>query len=205
MKINMCSFSIDLRRSSDLLFLHRKQTAGKIHKAFLTVVTETVLHNKGVIRNFQGDGLLAFWPATSKKEVSLAVKAALTITWLINIKFFSYFNKYSELDFGIGIDLGEVFVVRAGVDKKANDNDLVFIGKSVNLAVAIAKQAKDPFHIEISEATYKKLLKTQKLGLDDRGDELDIWEEGQVNWNDQEFDTYLTSWSGFHEYRDRNL
>src|SRR5574340_485035 len=103
-QMKLCVFYIDLRDSTNLLFVHQKQTAGKIHKAFLHAVASTVLYFDGYIRGFKGDSLMAFWPANYKSEVSKCVQAAMTTKWLLDVELSSQFEAYSKIDFGIGID-----------------------------------------------------------------------------------------------------
>jgi len=192
-KMNLCAFSIDLRKSSDLLVQHQKQTAGKIHKAFLAVASSVVLKYGGKIRSFQGDSILVFWPANLKSQINDAVKAAMAIKWLLRIKLSSLFEKYSKLDFGIGIDWGEVFIVRAGISRDSNNNDLVFIGKCVNFAVAIANQAESPNHIEISSLTYENLTDNWKYG-EKNGKSVNMWKDGSIPWKGSEHETKTTRW-----------
>ncbi|KKL22043.1 hypothetical protein LCGC14_2439410, partial [marine sediment metagenome] len=85
-KMNLCAFSIDLRKSSDLLVQHQKQTAGKIHKAFLAVASSIVLKYGGKIRSFQGDSILVFWPAYVTSQIMDAVRAAMAIKWFLSEK-----------------------------------------------------------------------------------------------------------------------
>jgi adenylate cyclase len=156
-RMNICVLSIDLRDSTNLLFVHQKQTAGKIHKAFLHTIAATVLAYGGHIRGFKGDSLMALWPANYKSEVTKCVKAAMTIKWFLSVHLAEEFAEYSEIDFGIGIDWGDVLIARAGIARDANNNDLIFMGKCVNFAVAIGEQAKGPDHVEISKITYDNL------------------------------------------------
>lgn len=192
-KMKLCAYCIDIRKSTELLTVHQKQTSGKIHKAFLAIASRVVLENKGEIRSFNGDGLLAFWPAQYKSQISTAVKCAMTTKWLIDIKLSSLFEKYVKLDFGIGIDWGEVYIMRAGIPRNANNNDLVFIGKCVNYATAIANQAEGPNHIEISEITYNNLEEEYIYG-DSNGEKVNMWGDGSVEWKDNTHTTKLTNW-----------
>jgi len=192
-KMNLCAFSIDLRKSSDLLFQHQKQTAGKIHKAFLAVASSVVLKYGGKIRSFQGDSILVFWPANLKSQINDAVKAAMAIKWFLSSKLSSLFEKYSKLDYGIGIDWGEVFIVRAGISRDSNNNDLVFIGKCVNLAVAIANQAKAPKNIEVSLSVYNNLEDSHKYTTKNNN-KVNMWVDGIVEWNNKRYDTKFTSY-----------
>ncbi len=192
-KMNICAFSIDLRRSSDLLFQHQKQTAGKIHKAFLAVASSVVLKYGGKIRSFQGDSILVFWPANYKPEIMNAVRAAMEIKWFLSTKLSPLFETYSKLDYGIGIDWGEVFILRAGISRDVNNNDLVFIGRCVNFAVAIANQAKTPENIEVSLSVYNNLEDSHKYTTKDNK-EVSMWKDGEVVWNEKSYDTKITSY-----------
>ena len=192
-KIQLCAYCIDIRKSTELLSVHQKQTSGKIHKAFLTIASSAVLENGGEIRSFNGDGLLAFWPAYTKGQISTAVKCAMTTKWLLDIKLSPYFEKYEKLDFGIGIDWGNVYILRAGISRNNNNNDLVFIGKCVNYATAIANQAKSPDHVEISMDTYKNLTDDWTYG-NSKGETVDMWRNGIIDWKGKQWNSKITSW-----------
>ena len=192
-KMNLCTFYIDLRHSTDLLFNHNKLTAGKINKSFLYIVSTIIAMNDGYIRSFNGDSILAFWPANYQSEISKAVKSAMTIKWLISIELTNIFEEYDKLDYGIGIDWGPVYILRAGLPRNANNNDLIFIGKSVNFAVAIGEQANNPSQVEISLATYNNLEDSAKFSTKD-GQKNDMWRDGLMNWQGHQYQTKLTSW-----------
>ncbi|MHA2336926.1 MAG: adenylate/guanylate cyclase domain-containing protein [Candidatus Hodarchaeales archaeon] len=190
-KIKLCAFSIDLRKSSELLFQHQKQTAGKIHKAFLAIASTVVLKYGGKIRSFQGDSILVFWPANTKSQIMDAVRAAMEINWFLSKEFANLFEKYTKLDYGIGIDWGEVYVIRAGISRDTNNNDLVFIGKCVNFAVAIANQARSPGNIEVSASVYHNLDDDHIYTNDSNQN---MWEDGTVEWNGKRYNTKITGY-----------
>ncbi len=192
-RMKLCVFYIDLRKSTDLLFLHQKQTAGKIHKAFLHVVSSVVLHFGGEIRGFKGDSLMAFWPANYKSELSKCVQTAMTVKWLLDVELSPLFESYEKIDFGIGVDWGEVFIARAGIPRDANNNDLIFMGQCVNFAVAIGEQACGPNHVEISTVTYDNLENNARFGVKN-GVQVNMWRDGVVNWKGLRYTTKLTSW-----------
>ncbi len=114
----------------------------------------------------------------------------MTTKWFLDIEFSGYFEKYEKLDFGIGINLVEVYVLRAGISRDANNNDLVFIGKAVNFAVAIANQARSPEHIEISKYVYDNLL--EEMIYDNNGN--NMWTDATVEWNRMKHPTKVTSY-----------
>jgi class 3 adenylate cyclase len=197
-KAKLCVFYIDLRKSTELLFVHQKQTAGKIHKAFLHTVAATVLDFGGVIRGFKGDSLMAMWPANYKSEVSKCVQAAMTVKWFLDVELAEKFEQYSKVDFGIGIDWGEVFITRAGIPRDSNNNDLIFMGKCINFAVAIGEQAKGPDHVEISRTVFDNLEDRAQYGKrkDFFGNEIKVsmWREGKVEWLGESHPTNVTNW-----------
>jgi len=192
-KMPLCVFSIDLRQSTNLLFSHNKQTAGKIHKSFLYAVSAVVKDNLGQIRSFNGDSLLAFWPAFKKYQINACVFAAMSVKWLLDVALSPLFEKYEKLDFGIGVDLGEVFMVRAGLSGDADNNDLVFMGQCVNFAVAVGEQAQAPYHVGISPAVYNNLGDFLIHGTE-YGRTVDIWRDGTVKWQGNAYPAKATSW-----------
>jgi adenylate cyclase len=192
-RIKLTAFCIDLRKSTDLLRIHDKETCGKIHKSFLTIATKIINENKGQIRSFNGDSVLAFFPAQYKRDIENAVKTAFQLKWALNIKFSPLFEQYSKLDFCIGIDWGDVLIVKAGLPKNDNNNDLVFLGMCVNFATAIANQGYGPNHVEISSSTYSNLTDDWIYGLNN-GVKQNMWTNGKAKWKGQDWDTKLTSW-----------
>jgi len=192
-RINMLTFCIDLRGSSKLLELHQKQTAGKIHKAFLTTVVKTIKNYGGRVRDFQGDSILAFWPAKYQEKIDTAIKTAMTIVWLLNQRLSKHFTKYTKLDYGIGIAIGNVYVIRAGISINQNENDLVYIGESVNFAVAIGNQMQSPYHIGISEKTYKRISNDWIYGKKN-GYKVSMWEQDTARWKNGDYYIKKTNW-----------
>jgi class 3 adenylate cyclase len=116
----------------------------------------------------------------------------MTTKWFLDIRLSPLFERYEKIDFGIGIDLGDVYIVRAGIPRDTNNNDLVFIGKCVNFATAIANQACGPYHVEISESTYSNLEEGYIYGHQN-GVEVNIWKDGVVTWKGEKYNTKSTT------------
>ena len=189
-KGQVCAFSIDLRKSTKMLREIGKEKAGRIHKAFLTSVAEVVKSYGGKIRSYTGDGLLAFWRGDSSDEVSKSIKAAMIVRWLFSIKDNSspsplkvLMDQIHEIDFGIGIDCGEVFVFRSGIPGTNHDSDLIFMGECVNFAVFLSQQAKSNYYIQISENTYSMLSDERKFSKSD-GKKVDKWVDDEIKGKD---------------------
>ncbi len=189
-KGQLCVFSIDLRHSTKMLKEIGKEKSGRIHKAFLTIVAKVVKSYGGKIRSYTGDGLLAFWKGDSSDEVSKSVKAAMIIRWLFSISnnsnpspIKSLMDKIYEIDFGIGIDCGEVYVFRSGIPDSHHDSDLIFMGECVNFAVFLSQKAKSNNYIQISEKTYSLLNDGWKFSTKNNTKE-DMWTDGEVKGKD---------------------
>ena len=193
-KIKLTAFCIDLRKSTDLLRIHDKETCGKIHKSYLAIASKIIIENGGQPRSFNGDSVLAFWPAKWQSDISDAVRAAMQLKWALDIKFSKYFEQYAKIDFGIGVDWGDVYVVKAGLPRNDNNNDLVFLGMCVNFANMIANQACASNHVEISALTYSNLSDTLLCGTNNNGVKQNMWTDGNVKWKGKDWSTKCTSW-----------
>jgi adenylate cyclase len=193
-KIKLTALCIDLRKSTDLLRIHDKETCGKIHKSYLTIASKIIIENGGQPRSFNGDSILAFWPAKLKSDISNSVRAAMQLKWALDVRFSKYFEKYSKIDFGIGVDWGDVYIVKAGLPKNDNNNDLVFLGMCVNFASMIANQASGPCHVEVSSDAYSNLTENVLYGTNSNGMQQDMWVDGNVKWKGKDWKTKCTSW-----------
>jgi adenylate cyclase len=193
-KIRLTSLCIDLRKSTDLLKVHDKETCGKIHKSYIAIASKIISENGGQLRSFNGDSVLAFWKAKYKSDIEDAVRTAMQLKWALDIKFSKYFEEYSKLDFGIGVDYGDVYIIRAGLPKNDNNNDLVFLGMCVNYSCMIANQAYGPNHVEISTDVYSNLTENLLMGTDGNGVKRNMWSDGIAKWKNKDWKTKLTSW-----------
>ena len=177
---SLTTFSIDLRKSTQLLFDHHRKTVAKIHKAFLTAITMTIKKYGGEVRDFQGDGILAFWDAQFQYQIRNAVRAAFAIRWLISIKLAKYFKKYeNQLNYTIGVDFGDVCIARVGIKRNVNYNGLIYVGKSVNFAVAMSNDQSSSPKIMISTAVYNNLDNDHILSKKREN----MWKDGSLVWN----------------------
>ena len=72
-----------IKLSEKMLISRWKQSSAKVHKAYANVVVDVVNAYGGKVRSFQGDGILSFWPAYYKSQISNAVKASMVLTWML--------------------------------------------------------------------------------------------------------------------------
>lgn len=170
---------IDMRGSTKVLNQHKAHTVAKIHKAYLYTATTLIAAAGGQIRSYNGDSILAFFPKNLKATISSAVKAAMQITWMLTeASSKAEFERYHPLNFGIGIDHGQVLCVKAGRAQNDNHNDLIWLGNAVNRATVLSDHAKAPNHVFISDYCRVNLEDVSKLS-----NGVDMWTEGSIEYN----------------------
>lgn len=179
-ELELAMLFIDIRESTKIVDGSRRITAAKMYKSFLWGVAQIARMNDGELRSFNGDGVLIAFIGKNKR--TNAVKAALQMSWfaqkVLKPKVESLFQNNQQLqgldfDFGIGIDVGKVLVVRGGI-RGENNNDLVWVGNATNYAVKLSSLSKEEYHVYISEDVYKNMLDSSKYGGDPKRD---MWEE----------------------------
>lgn len=169
----------DLVASSKFTENFQKRTAAKIYKAFLSVATRIATANGGTITAFDGDRMMAAFAGEGLCE--RAAKTAMQITWamdnIVRPSLKRHFESLQAAGFEIshcsGIDVGDIFVVKAG---NRTANDLVWVGKATNLAARLSEVRVDEKTL-ISIEVYNELpdwLKTK--------DGKHIWTQYQIQF-----------------------
>ena len=177
--LDLAMLFIDIRESTKIVDNSHRLTAARMYKSFLWGVAQIARMNGGELRSFNGDGVLIAFIGDLKR--TNAAKAALQMSWFVQKvlrpKMESYFENNQELkdlefDFGIGIDVGKVLVVRGGI-RGDNNNDLVWVGNATNYAVKLSSLSNDGYHVYIAEDVYKNMYESSRLGGDPKRD---MWE-----------------------------
>ena len=191
---------IDMRGSTEVLNNHNKSTVAKLHMAFFHTIVKIANSEDGHVRSFNGDSALIFFEGNLKATLSTAVKCAMKIKYAIdnsNIGINELLKKYSKLDFGIGIDHGEILCTKVGVGGEHN-RDIFWIGNPVNKSTVLGDQSKNPNHVSISKYVYDNLLDWAKYGKskDYLGNETDVdmWKQSTFNYNGTSQYYYYTNW-----------
>lgn len=196
-ELELAMLFIDIRESTKIVDGFRRVTAARMYKTFLAGVTRIARANNGELRSFNGDGVLVAFIGEQKR--TNATKAALQMSWfcrnVLKPKLEAFFDRNNQLkdlnfDFGIGIDVGKVLVVRGGI-RGENNNDLVWVGNATNYAVKLSALSSNGFNIWISNDVYKEMHESSKLGGDPKRD---MWEK--MSWNSMDGMTiYRSNWT----------
>jgi len=144
-KLKTCVLFVDIRNSVTLQEKHQTQTMGRIFTAFTKAVLKLGRHHKGHTRNIIGDRVMIVFP--EKNCYSNAVKCAISINHVAQ----KIINKKFNVDFkcGIGIDYGELRVIKVGIQRNGSENGenkgLVWVGYPANLASRLTDTANKSF------------------------------------------------------------
>ncbi len=168
-KIEATTVFMDLRQSSDITNAFRRQTAAKMLKAYFAGAVKIVNDNGGVVRSFNGDGMLAIF--TGKSRSNNAVSAAMKIDWFVTNVLRPKFRKYFEsnnaavgnalsFDVGFGIDDGSIYAVRIGI---RGTNDVAWVGRCTNTSAKLSNVPRYPSNIAVTREVYGRLVEPQLL------------------------------------------
>jgi len=190
---------IDMRGSTKVLNDHNRTTVGKLHMAFFHTIVKIANNLDGNVRSFNGDSALIFFHGNLKETISTAVKCAMQIKYMIDnseVGINELLKKYTKLNFGIGVDHGNILCTKVGVGGEHN-RDIFWIGNAVNKSTVLGDNSKSPSHLSISRYVYINLLdwakystKKNYFGQDEK---IDMWTRGTYSYNDKlEYYYYTT-------------
>ena len=125
---------------------------------YLTLMTNIIEENRGIVDKFVGDEIMALWgaPKSYGNDALAAVKTAIKMMEVLN-----QFNEKQRslgklpIDIGIGLNTGNVIAANMGSENRMN---YTVIGDAVNLGARLEGTNKMyGTHIIISEFTEKEL------------------------------------------------
>ena len=123
----------------------------EILNRYLSLAAQAVLEQEGTLDKFMGDAVMALFnaPLPQPDHTLRAVRAALTIKEAI-ANFHQELDSEVQLNFGVGINVGEAVVGNVGTAELMN---YTAIGDSVNLAKRLQENA-EAGQILLSQSTY---------------------------------------------------
>lgn len=190
-KITATFLYADLVGSSKLAKLCPWTTTAKIIRAYLKVCTKLIRAYDGEIRSFDGDRVMGVFMGDYKN--THATRCAREIDWVVEkviaVKAMDKFKSIRDNDIKIkhciGIDMGEVVAVRAGI---RNNNDLIWVGRAASMAAKLSDLRTYPYSVYISSATYAKLGDSDKI----LNDGSNMWEQYSFKFAGEEKIVYRT-------------
>lgn len=184
----------DLAQSSRLSTEFQQRTASKVIKSFLFCCTKIITAHGGTITSFDGDRVMGIFVGGSKN--TSAAKTALKINYavkdVIKPKIKAYFSSMNEtpyeIDHAVGVDTSSMLAARAG---QRGSNDLIWVGRSPNLAAKLSEIRESGYNSYITKDVYDMLNEEAKKGGSDKKD---MWEQRSFSWLGENWVIYRSSW-----------
>lgn len=152
--ISSCVLYVDIRDSLKITTELSPERMGKLYTIFTKSVLKASHHHSGRVRNVIGDRVMIVFPV--QDCFVNAVECAFTINHIA-----AKINKqFTDVNFkcGIGIDYGEMRVIRVGIHKQGHEGtenrNLVWVGSPANIASRLTDVANKSLSINRFKVSY---------------------------------------------------
>ncbi len=155
---------IDIRGFTPISESLEPEEVVDILNEYLTMATEEIIKNYGVLDKYIGDGIMALFnvPYAMDEPEFACIKAAVAIKSKSEMLYKKLYEKYEKgVEFGIGINCGNAIVGNIGSEKRM---DYTAIGDTVNTAARLESNAKRG-QILISEELYSRVADKVKVNV----------------------------------------
>jgi adenylate cyclase len=140
--IETCVLYIDIRRSTNLSFSHRRSTLTKLYSSFARAMARCGSYYGGKVRSIIGDRLMVIFDA--ENCFTNAVNTAILMNSVSKHLLDKHFA-HDEIKCGIGIDYGKMLASKAGIIKRGTENtaykSIVWLGRPANIASKLTDRA----------------------------------------------------------------
>jgi class 3 adenylate cyclase len=157
--LETCVLMIDIRNSTKISRQLRKDKVrlGKIYSAFIYAMT-SIADEYGFVRNIVGDRVMVVF---EPKDCFVNAVNCAALMYSVATRILSKYVELEDFKIGIGIDFGEMLVLKAGIRKKHEEQSeyksLVWIGDAANMASKLCDFANKQFSSPLFKVTYEHL------------------------------------------------
>jgi adenylate cyclase len=140
--IETCVLYIDIRKSTDLSFAHRRSTLTKLYSSFSRAMARCGSYYGGKVRSIIGDRLMVIFDKENcfTKAVNTAILMNSVSKYLLDKHF-----AHDDIKCGIGIDYGKMLASKAGIIKRGTENtaykSIVWLGRPANISSKLTDRA----------------------------------------------------------------
>jgi len=167
--LETCVLFIDIRNSTRISKRLKadKRRLGKIYSAFVHAMSR-IADEYGFVRNIIGDRVMVVFDA--EDCYARAVKCAI-LMYTVSMKMLKIHSALDDFKVGIGIEHGEMLVLKAGIPKRHEEQseykNLVWVGDTANVASKLTDYAAKEYNAPIYKVTYEsvnfeRVLKTHR-------------------------------------------
>ncbi len=140
--IETCVLYIDIRRSTDLSFSHRRQTLTKLYSSFVRAMARCGGYFGGKVRGIIGDRLMVIFD--SENCFTNAVNTAILMNSVSEYLLDKHFA-HDDIKCGIGMDYGKMLASKVGIIKGGTENtankSIVWLGRPANIGSKLTDRA----------------------------------------------------------------
>ncbi len=181
-KLNMIVVFVDLVGSTEMSLQLPTEKLAIILSSFSQEMSAVIRHHDGYVLKYVGDAVIGYFVAEEGPLLvaDSAVNCARTMVSVIEKGINPILAEYDypELRVKIGMDFGEVTIVRYGADNIRSHVDI--LGPAVSIAAKITALAR-PNQLLIGEDIYEKLHPTLKAAFKEVE-----WQGNDWNYHDRE-------------------
>jgi class 3 adenylate cyclase len=159
---------VDIRSFTTISEKHSAAETIELLNDYFATIFEPIARHGGIVNNIMGDGMMAVFGATSKRDDYREQAARAAIDILNVLKAFNERQAAAgkvQIQIGIGIASGELLAGYAGTQHRAA---YTCIGDTVNLASRLeshTKEARRPIIVEgVTRAGLPETIKVESLG-----------------------------------------
>jgi len=171
--IETCVLMVDIRNSTKISRRLKKDKLrlGKIYSAFIYAMTR-IADEYGYVRNIIGDRIMVVF---EPKNCFIDALNCAAVMYTVGSRILSKHTGLDEFNIGIGIDYGEMLVLKTGIQKKYHEQSeykgLVWVGDTANTASKLCdfanKSYSSPlFKIVYEHSEFRKIIKGSNVSYD---------------------------------------
>lgn len=140
--INTCVLFLDMRNSTVISNKHSQDMLARLYTSFIESMVKAGEYYGGKVRQIVGDRIMVVFDSKDcfKQALDTAILLNTVSKYIINKQFSG-----SEIKCGIGIDYGQMLVIKTGIAKQGKEKEdyrsLVWLGKPANIASKLTDTA----------------------------------------------------------------
>lgn len=147
-------------KNIDFMLKTGKRLAARIYKIYYHTLLEVCKATGGHLNCFSPYSFLLIYPKGTADE-TFVTDTAIKIANLLNFSLRETIEQHTHLNFGMGIDHGNVFGTKA-----LDDNGyphITWFGHAIEKAITICKLSQRPFFVGVSRSVYHQLDDSLKI------------------------------------------
>lgn len=155
--LETCVLFIDIRNSTQMSSSLKRDKAklGKIYTAFIHAMVK-IADRYGYVRNIIGDRVMVVFEPEQCFEN--AINCAVTM-YTVATKIIKPYSGLEKFSVGIGIDYGEMLILKTGIQKrheeKSEYKNLVWVGDAANRASKLTDLANKSYNLPAFRVSYE--------------------------------------------------